>query len=201
MAVDVDRHRDGDACRHGDTGGGRDAHVLQRGLLPALYLQTDTGLGVVHADLATYIGAGSPTPVPTLSNVVRYAWSSTLFARTRMGPYVIDHPLDLSEWARLGTPTATAIDWIPEYTALHRYSTSPAIIAVDVVSGATHELTFPEWVSSGFRAPIVDPGGPVALAWYPSEVGFYDRRATRPRTGDRRPSVRRRDCSPPCPAT
>ncbi|MCF4120385.1 hypothetical protein L1785_05280 [Antribacter sp. KLBMP9083] len=95
---------------------------------------------------------GYPTPEPAPTDVVKYAWSPTLYAVTFLGSFESEwvwDTLDHAEWQSAGFPAPRNAGWI-EGSQFHQYRLSDDIF-VTGPDGVVHKLTYSEWVASGMR--------------------------------------------------
>ncbi len=85
--------------------------------------------------------------------VVRYPWSSTLYAFTTWPDAEADPEvlaLTFAQWQYAGFPAPTTSGWIAG-SALHRYATGTQIFLVGPTGGVPHLLSYAEWQATGFQ--------------------------------------------------
>jgi hypothetical protein len=134
--------------------------------------------GATHRQLgyAEWVALGSPSPGPTQTAFVRYAWSSTLYAVTTWPGGAVDWDrLSWDTWSLAGRPAAHAVGWIPG-SSIHRWDTSDELF-LRGEDGGLHKLGPAEWAAAGHRAPTVRGNqGFVKLSWDGSIARMSDLR-------------------------
>lgn len=102
---------------------------------------------------AEWAAVGYPSPAPTDTHFVRYAWSESISAVTFWSSGWQWDRLDFASWAAAGYPVPCVAGWI-EGSTVWKYRDSDALYLTDP-SGATHHLTYSEWAATGFRQPLI----------------------------------------------
>ncbi len=148
--------------------------------------------GTIYELVTTGGGSYAPVPItyarwrdayrlapflPAPTQVVRYPWSSTLYAVTRWpggeGAWQVDR-LSFGQWQSAGFPAPAAIGWLPG-SRLHRYPTSAQIFLTAPDGGAPHALSYAEWQAGGFRPyDLRSNEGFVKLSWDAAIVHMTD---------------------------
>jgi len=96
---------------------------------------------------------GFPPPVPVRSEVVKYAWSPTLYAVTFFRGDWEWQRLTYEQWERMGFQGPYDAGWI-DGSYIFRYGSSTELF-LDGEDGSLHKLTYDEWAATGFQ-PAVD---------------------------------------------
>jgi hypothetical protein len=139
--------------------------------------------GTVYELVTRADGSQSPVPIsfgrwrdaygfapfqPAPTQIVRYPWSSTLYAVTRWpggeSAWKVER-LSFAQWQYAGFPAPTATGWVPG-SRLHQYPTSAQIFLTAPEGGVPHALSYAEWAASGFRPYDLRANeGFVKLSW------------------------------------
>lgn len=113
---------------------------------------------------------GSPAPVVVQPTIVKYPWSSTLYASAPSLPGVAA-ALSFPDWQRLGFPAAGTRYWIPG-SYVYKWETSDELFVVSPARDL-HKLTFHEWAAGGYPAPdLLEGQGFLKLTWSPQIAHF-----------------------------
>lgn len=97
--------------------------------------------------------AGYPSPNPSPTDYVRYAWAPSIYAVTFWPAAWQWDLLTYPQWQASGFPSPRSIPWI-EGSDLYKRASSPTIYVKDP-AGLEHALTYAEWQAMGFRSPRV----------------------------------------------
>jgi hypothetical protein len=132
---------------------------------------------------------GSKTPVPlsyakwddvynfeqpqlAASEYVKYAWSPSVFAVTRLGSeanWLWVH-LSFQQYQTAGSPTPSITGWIKGST-YYKWETSSGIF-VKGPDGVKHQLTYAEWRESGFQQFATNTNQGFAKLSWSSDIAF-----------------------------
>ena len=108
------------------------------------------GQATRYLDYADWTNMGQPAPTAVASDVVKYAWSPTLYAVTYFENDWLWEDLSMREWQRMGNQAPRDAGWIAGSIVL-RYATSPQELFIRGADGVQHKLTYAEWAATPFR--------------------------------------------------
>lgn len=116
-------------------------------------------------DYATWVAAGSPSPIPAATDFVKYRWSPTIYAVSYFdGGWLWSGPLAFEQWQKAGYPAPRNAGFI-DGTRYHKWATSGEIFAW-APDNTTHKLSYSDWAASGFQEPEYRTNeGYQKLAW------------------------------------
>lgn len=97
-----------------------------------------------------WVSFGRPQPTLVPSEVVKYAWSPTLYAVTFFQGDWEWERLDTTEWQRLAFKAPYNAGWI-DGSRIEKYASSTELFLTGE-DGSVHKLTFPEYIATGPQA-------------------------------------------------
>ena len=99
---------------------------------------------------AQWQARGFPPPTVVRSEVVKYAWSPTLYAVTFFEHVWLWNRLTPDEWQRMGFQAPYNAGWIAG-SVIGKYGTSPHELFIVGEDDVQHKLTYEEWAATGFE--------------------------------------------------